>query len=242
MTVRLHLLFCLALTLPAAPAAAQPASVAADRRVQLVDYDPDRVTALRALRGFQLMVEFGADERIENVSIGDSVGWQVTPNRRANILFLKPIDGPATNMTVVTDRRRYLFDLRLAAKGARAPAPYAVRFVYPAAVALAPAPPPETGPRIENAAYAVSGASATRPLRVFDDGEMTYFEWPPQAAAPAIFAVSGDGSESIVNYTVRGRYIVVHQLAPRFILRNGKEVASVINGAFPGQLATRRSR
>jgi type IV secretion system protein VirB9 len=219
--------------LAATPAAAQ------DARVRLVDYDPDSITPIRAALGYQLMLEFAPNERIENVSIGDAVGWQVTPNRRANILFLKPIDGQATNMTVVTDLRRYLFDLRLTPKGSKAPPAYAVRFVYPAPIAAAPLPAREAEPQVANSAYSVTGAPAAAPSRVFDDGELTYFEWPQEAAVPAIFALAADGSESMVNYAVRGRYVVVQQLAPRFALRDGKQVATVVNGGFPGQSPTR---
>lgn len=222
----------------AALLAAQPAA-AQDARVRLVDYDPDRVTTIRAALGYQLMLEFGPNERIENVSIGDAVGWQVTPNRRANILFLKPIDGQATNMTVVTDLRRYLFDLRLAPKSSKAQPAYAVRFVYPAPITATPLPAREAEPHVANSAYAVTGSLAAAPSRVFDDGEMTYFEWPPEAAVPAIFALAADGSESMVNYAVSGRYVVVQQLAPRFALRDGKQVATVVNAGFPAQSPAR---
>jgi type IV secretion system protein VirB9 len=211
-----------------------PASV--DSRVQLVDFDPDRVVLIRAALGYQMMIEFAPGERIENVSIGDALGWQVTPNKRANILFLKPVDGAATNMTVVTDARRYLFQLRLATRAARASAPYTVRFVYPAPAVAALVIRPEPEPQALNSAYAVTGSKENAPLRVFDDGEMTYFEWSDQVATPAIFAVGSDGSESMVNYAVRGRYVVVQQLARRFALRNGKQIATVTNAgyAIPG--------
>jgi type IV secretion system protein VirB9 len=234
----------LAFLLAAVSLAAQPATAqgAADARVRLIDYDPDRVTPIRAAFGYQLMLEFAPNERIENVSIGDAVGWQVTPNRRANILFLKPIDGQATNMTVVTDQRRYLFDLRLAPQGSKAQPAYAVRFVYPAPIVAASLPLRDAAPQVANAAYSVTGAPAIAPSRIFDDGEMTYFEWPPEAAAPAIFALAADGSESMVNYAVRGRYIVVQQLAPRFTLRDGKQVATVVNAGFPAARPPARSR
>jgi type IV secretion system protein VirB9 len=69
------------------------------------------------------MIEFGPDERIENVAIGDALAWQVTPNRGANLLFVKPVElAVATNMTVVTDRRRYAFELS-ASRAPRAPVP-----------------------------------------------------------------------------------------------------------------------
>ena len=62
--------------------------------------------------GLQATVAFADNERIENVAIGDSNSWQVTPNKRANLLFVKPLAARArTNMTVVTDRHTYVFDL-----------------------------------------------------------------------------------------------------------------------------------
>lgn len=215
---------------------------APDQHVQLVDYDPDRVTVVRGALGYQLMLEFSPGERIENVSIGDAMGWQVTPNKRANILFLKPIDGSATNLTVITDARRYLLDLRVAPKGSRTPPPYTVRYLYPAPAAVALIVQPEAEPQVVNSAYTVTGSRENTPIRAFDDGKMTYFEWPEDGAVPGIFAVGADGAESMVNYAVRGRYIVVQQLAPRFALRNGKQVAMVVNAGHPAAPAQGKSR
>ena len=60
----------------------------------------------------QATIRFAEDESIENVAIGDSNAWQVTPNKRANLLFVKPLlTRVSTNMTVVIDKRTYLFDL-----------------------------------------------------------------------------------------------------------------------------------
>lgn len=234
MRLRAIILALLCLTAPLASAWAQGY---ADHRVLAVDYDPDRVTAIRGAFGYQLMIEFSPNERIENVSIGDAMGWQVTPNKRANILFLKPLDGRATNMTVVTDARRYMFDLRLAPKAAKTPPPYTVRFIYPAPVQAIPLPPADLEPEPVNTAYAIAGSPETAPARVFDDGLATYFEWPATSAIPAIFAVSGDGTESLVNYNVRGRYVVVQQLAGRFALRHSKQLSTVTNTTFPIQVS-----
>ena len=35
--------------------------------------------------GIQSTIEFADDERIENVAVGDSNAWQITPNRRASL-------------------------------------------------------------------------------------------------------------------------------------------------------------
>jgi type IV secretion system protein VirB9 len=232
-----QLLFALAsLSIPmAASAAVLPRPGYADPHIQTTDYDPDQVVLLQGVLGYQLMLEFSPDERLESVSIGDSLGWQVTPNHNANLLFLKPLARNAlTNMSVVTNQRRYAFDMRVMPKGAStALAPYVVRFTYPKVeAAVVEPPPPEPPPTELNVSYVVTGAPENRPLKIFDDGRMTYFSWDAQASVPAIFAVNADGKESLVNYDVRDGYTVVQQLAPRFILRHGKRAATVVNQGF----------
>ncbi|WP_082584902.1 TrbG/VirB9 family P-type conjugative transfer protein [Caulobacter sp. Root655] len=215
----------------AAPALAQQA----DPHIRTFAYSPDRVQRLTGFMGFQTMLEFGPDERIENVSIGDAMGWQVTPNKRANLLFLKPVDrAPATNMTVVTDRRRYVFELVVAApRASTADAAYVVRFRYPQAAPIAvAAAPAKPAPTARNTAYSLQGAATLRPSIVFDDGVSTYFAWPEQADLPAIFVVGADGVEGLANAVVRDGYLVVDQLAPRFVLRSDKASATIANGAY----------
>ena len=210
-------------------AAAQPAS---DPRIENIPYDPNHIALLRGTLGYAFMLEFDSAEKIQTVSIGDSLSWQVTPNRKANVLFLKPLSRSSTNLTVLTDARTYSFQLEVAPAG-DAPILYIARMVYPpppvslsgaAAPALATAPPV-----VANSDYAISGSGLNRPLRVFDDGQMTYFEWPADAALPAIFAIAGDGNESLVNYAVRGPFVVVDRLAPAFALRDGKNLVKVVN-------------
>ena len=92
------------------PATTQPvlphALPGGDPHLQSVRYDANRVVSLVGYLGFQTMIQFGPDERIENVAIGDSTAWQVTPNKRADMLFVKPIGrSGATNMVVVTNVR-----------------------------------------------------------------------------------------------------------------------------------------
>src|SRR3546814_11470355 len=77
----------------------------------------------------QATIAFGDDETIENVAIGDSQAGQVTPNKLANLLFVKPLAANAvTNMTVVTSRRTYLFVLVASQRGNPV---YLLRFTYP---------------------------------------------------------------------------------------------------------------
>lgn len=82
----------------------------ADERIRVVAYDPDAVTRLQGAYGYTLAVEFGVDEKIVVVSMGDSVAWQAVP--RENVLYLKPHEEKAeTNLLVQTTRRSYTFNL-----------------------------------------------------------------------------------------------------------------------------------
>ena len=112
--MRLAAAFGLCVALAAASAGPAQAYYAhdTDARIRTLMYDPDQVVRLDAFFGYQMMVQFGPDERVENVAIGDGSAWQVTPNKAASLLFVKPVEHAArTNMTVVTDRRIYLFEL-----------------------------------------------------------------------------------------------------------------------------------
>lgn len=224
-----------ALTLAAAgPAlAVVPRPGPGDPRIHVVDYDPEQVVELRVGLGFQLSVEFDPSERIENVAIGDSLGWQVTPNKRANILFLKPMSPrPATNMTVITNLRRYNFELGLRTKGAKT-APFSVRFIYPAPAVAYIAPPPPPAPPVErNTAYSYEGSARTLPVKVFDDGQDTYFAFRGEEDLPAVYAVDPDGKEAVVNTRERDGYIVADRIARGFVLRRGSEVTRIYNDGF----------
>ncbi|MGA0605243.1 TrbG/VirB9 family P-type conjugative transfer protein [Phenylobacterium sp. VNQ135] len=222
-----------ALVIAASAAAADaPAPVAnlQDPRILVVPYDPDQVVRVDAAFGFQIMIQFAPGERIENVSIGDGASWQVTPNKAATLLFLKPMDrATQTNMTVVSDRRAYLFDLNARPADGTTAAPYVMRFTYPEEKQPADdAAPPER----RNTAYSYTGSRAIVPAVVFDDGRFTYFRWPDAVSVPALFLASPDGGESLVNYSVRDGFQVVEQVAPRFVLRNGKDVTVLINEAW----------
>jgi type IV secretion system protein VirB9 len=232
-------------TLGAAQAAAAPAL--ADPRIRSVAYDPSAVVRLDGCFGYQTLVQFGPGEAIENIGIGDAAQWLVTPNRRGDLLFVKPAyRGTRGNMTVSTNRRTYAFELSAQpnAACARGEVVYTLRFTYPkdeaaaAEAALAPAAAPATpddalpAPVARNAAYSFAGARDNVPVRVFDDGRSTYFRWAEGATTPAVYAVGSDKVETMIAFTSQGDWLVAPQIAPTFVLRRGNAVATLFNDAY----------
>lgn len=201
----------LLLLLSGAPALAQtPPAPEADPRLRTIQYDAGQIFRLRVATGYQSTIIFDAEERVENVGIGDSDGWQVTLNSRGDALFLKPLrPNSATNMTVITDTRVYNFELS-SAHGPGADTPFTVRFLHPgAAVSSEPAAAPQPVGR-----YRLRGAQALRPVAISDDGVRTSIEWRAQQAIPAVFAIDERGDEMLVEGHMReGIYVIdaVHQ-------------------------------
>lgn len=236
MTRSLALAFLLAVASSQA-ATAQPATApaaATDKRIKTVRYDPNTIVRLTGRLGYQTVIQFDPNERIENVSIGDSIGWQVTPNRRATLLFLKPVEPSATNMTVVTTARQYVFDLKVASDERQNDAVvYVLRFQYPAppeAPKVAPSPPPPPPrPPVLNTSYSRKGSAKIAPSRIWDDGRFTYFEFSDAIEPPAISAVGPDGREGLVNTRTDGRVTIVDVVASAFVLRHGTEKLTITN-------------
>lgn len=84
--------------------------ISTDERIRMINYNPNEVVQIRGAYGFSMIVEFGEDEVISTVSVGDSIAWQIIPKK--NMLFLKPQEEkPETNLLVMTNKRIYSFSL-----------------------------------------------------------------------------------------------------------------------------------
>jgi type IV secretion system protein VirB9 len=84
--------------------------VAIDSRIKTFIYSENEIYNLKFRIGYQSIIEFSLDEAIETISLGDPYPWKLTPLDRR--LFMKPIEpGVRTNMTVITNKRIYLFEI-----------------------------------------------------------------------------------------------------------------------------------
>lgn len=81
-----------------------------DNRIKTYFYNPNEVYLLVLHYGFQSHIEFAKNENIETITLGDSFAWKITP--LGNRLFIRPMEKDIrTNMTIITDRRTYQFDI-----------------------------------------------------------------------------------------------------------------------------------
>jgi len=219
-----------------------PAYGAADTRIRMQAYDPNQIVRILGKAGIQSTIEFAEDERIENVAVGDSAAWQITPNHRASLLFVKPLSAHSrTNMTVVTDRRTYMFDL---VAGDKWTTPlYALKFSYPNDTAAEPVkavqqaaastvtPPPAVQATMTadklHFDWNTKGSSKLLPARVFDDGSALYLSWNHDTPLPAILTQSEDRKEGPLNYRMTDDYIVISPIPQNVVLRYGNKTAAL---------------
>jgi type IV secretion system protein VirB9 len=228
----------LTLAATAIHAEVMPAPGRADPRIRNVTYNKDNVTAIDATYGTSTMIELQADEKIETLALGDSMAWKVEPNRKGDIIFLKPIEKNAqSNLNVVTDKRIYSFILRSNTRPANGQL-YSVRFRFPDDDAngklLAAAKERAANPNLRdlnianaNSDYGYKGSSTNKPVTVFDDGTKTWFRF--EGETPAIYIVDAERNESLVNFRSEGPFVVVDKVSPQWTLRNGKESTCVFN-------------
>ncbi|PIR31945.1 MAG: P-type conjugative transfer protein VirB9 [Alphaproteobacteria bacterium CG11_big_fil_rev_8_21_14_0_20_44_7] len=220
--------------------------ISTDFRIREVPYNPNDVFKFTGHYGFQSSIEFEVDEDIKTISVGDSLAWQIVPS--GNRIFLKPIEpNPDTNMTVVTNKRVYYFQLHGTVTDDMMSSDmiFAMRFLYPGKSDLQvyetsnniPEDDVLNNPQNYNFNYTIAGPDRISPLKIFDDGEFTYFQFRDiNADVPAFFLVDSQRKEALINFRTVGDYIVIERVSSMFTLRHGDDVVCVFNEARPLQL------
>jgi type IV secretion system protein VirB9 len=252
-------LFLLVATILACPTIASAQAMTSDSRIKTLIYDPSEVYAITTHFGYQSNIEFDRNERISTISVGDLVSWQIIP--ADTHLFIRALSEDAhTNMTVITDRRSYQFDLfskPLKSSGSKDLA-YVIRFYYPdeyTSGAPTPAggmmsggmsgydaaPPPQSpmpsfpapidGPGSSNFNYTISGPGEIAPVKIYDDGRTTYFQFASPELRPTINIVDiSTGKETPAQTIPQGNMLAVPYVGSRFSVRANGKVVCVFNG------------
>ena len=174
------------------------------------------------------------------VAAGDTVRWIIGDTQSGSgatlqvHLLVKPTRADLmTNLIINTNLRTYHMELRSTERTYMA----SVSWQYPQDQLIAlrrqnaqaeAARPIATGVDLANInfRYAIEGDRAPwRPLRAYDDGRQVFIEFPRgigQGEMPPLFVVGPEGNTSeLVNYRVRGNYMIVDRLFAAAELRFG---------------------
>lgn len=227
-------------------AEAEPMPLPTDNKLVVFSYDANQTYTVLTLPGMVTDIHLHEDERLLQAAIGDSIQWQTSA--AGNHFFVKPIKHEiATSLTLVTDRRAYQISLISSPKGGKWY--QRVSWRYPDLVvaiqaqqkAKEEAEKKETerleslkasepmDPASLNFDYRVTGDEKIRPALVMDNGVHTWIRMPETVKElPALFVYEGDKT-ALVNYSVRGGYLVVQRTADKFLLRVGEREAVIEN-------------
>ncbi len=116
--------------------------ITTDSRIRTLVYNPNEVYELKFYYNYQSFIEFSEDEDIEMISVGEAFAWRLTPAGKR--LFIRPLEIAAhTNMTIITNKRTYHFDIRSSEFNGKADEDlvYTIRFFYPQIGQPLPIPP-----------------------------------------------------------------------------------------------------
>jgi type IV secretion system protein TrbG len=180
------------------------------------------------------------------VAAGDTVRWVIGntesgagASKRIHILLKPTQPNIVTNLVINTDRRTYHIELRSVEKTYMASVSWvyaedqliALRARNAAADAGAPV---VSGVDIAslNFRYRLEGDNpAWRPLRAFDDGRQVFIEFPSgiaQGEMPPLWVIGPDGGGQLVNYRVRGNYMIVDRLFGAAELKLGADPQQLV--------------
>jgi type IV secretion system protein VirB9 len=246
-----------------------------DDRIKTLVYDSSEVFRVVSRAGFQTTIEFNNDETIDTISIGDSIGWQLTPAGKR--LFIKPLHKSGiTNLSVITNRRSYQFELlATSSTNLSSSHSYVVKFYYPESASLGSSyqdidrtrgslrPVGETAiPRLpmpyippaplvssplpgENAAaapfqqvsynynYTMTGPDKIAPVKIYDNGRSTFFQFPNSSVNPQVSVIGANGAEYRLTPRSEGGMVVVDAVAPKMVLKQGSDTVYVYNESKP---------
>lgn len=209
-----------------------------DSRLVQFEYDSDQTYLILSRPKAVTHVEFAADEKIQTVAGGDTKHWELTPTANRRHLFIKPTyDGMETSMTVLTDKRSYQFVLRSTGTGAkwyqRVTWRHGNMMLMDSLPSLAPKldeasidrPPRQEQFSPENLGfgYRITGEAEFKPTSVFEDGRFTWIKLPAGLQEmPALFAVQDGDEYQLVNYVVKGDFVVAQRVIKAGVLKLGK--------------------
>lgn len=235
-----------------AEALAQPMPM--ESRVVVYAYDPNNTFTVLARPGAMTTITFGEDEELTGFALGDTIRWKAEEAGRH--IFIKPmVGGLFTTAALVTNKRTYLLNLRSSPEDGIWY--QGVAWEYPQIMMMkriAQQKKDEEAKKEEdrketvrlgalddptklNFGYKIEGDDRVKPQQVFDDGKFTWIRIASGDKEMPIVMMDNDGKLELMNYVVKGDFIIVQQTFDKAVLRVGSRAAQITrNGSRAGFL------
>ncbi|MEL6465664.1 MAG: TrbG/VirB9 family P-type conjugative transfer protein [Pseudomonadota bacterium] len=209
-------------------AEATPRRGAHDPRVRIATYQEGQVFRLNVSLTHVTTIEFGEGETIRSILAGDTEGFELDGVPGGQAFAIKPLArGIHTNVTVYTNRRSYYFNVHEVST----PTFYVVQFRYPEDEQR---PQNAVAAQAPNYNYGASDRTEITPVRVWDDGTFTYFEFARNAPVPAIFRYSNGRERTVNTQATEPGVIRVSGVNAQWVLRLGDTVVCIQANALMG--------
>jgi len=212
--------------------------------VQVYPFSDGALYQLYAAPGQVTDIALEAGEQLVGsgpVAAGDTVRWIIGDtesgsgvSKRVHILVKPSRPDLLSNLVINTDRRTYHLEMRSSEHTYMA----SLSWAYAADQLIAlrqqnaqaeAAQPVASGVDLEalNFRYQIEGDTPPwRPSRAYDDGRQVFIEFPrgiAQGEMPPLWVIGPEGGAELVNYRVRGHFIIVDRLFAAAELRLGGE-------------------
>jgi type IV secretion system protein VirB9 len=224
--------------------------LAEDNRFLTWMHYPNTVYCYTGYYLYPAYIEFESSETVSSISTPKPTAWQFIPN--SNRLFIKPVEDDAdTTMILMTNKRIYYFEIYARYATLPTEVPFYTIFRYTQENLENPEYTPADNMTVYeydvkeipdltanaekyNFNYTVSGDDDIAPLNAFDDGKFIFLEFRRNGIHPAIFRVSDDKTEGVVNMSVVGPYTRIDGTSKVFTLRYGEKTACLYNEQLGG--------
>jgi P-type conjugative transfer protein TrbG len=212
--------------------------------VQVYPFSDGALYQLYAAPGQVTDIALEAGEQLVGsgpVAAGDTVRWIIGDTesgsgatKRVHILVKPSRPDLLTNLVINTDRRTYHLEMRSSERTYMASLSWAYAGDQLIALrqqnAQAEAVQPIAGGvdlEALNFRYEIEGDTPPwRPSRAYDDGRQVFIEFPrgiAQGEMPPLWVIGPEGGAELVNYRVRGHFMIVDRLFAAAELRLGGE-------------------
>ena len=222
--------------------------------INYVDYHVDRIPNIPTAVGIVSEIIFEEDEVIEAALFGFDDAWE-SQIVNSNVLVFKPKDPePETNLLVHTNKRHYIFTLTVGnnewtKNPTTSRAIFSMRMRYSDAKSIKTKRANEAKElhnreisgaetyKFSNYDYrATPYAKDITPVRMWDNGTLTFVAFPVGSKRGAIYEIDSAGKNRLVNSHVeKNGLLVVHGVYDHMVIRLDDEAVEIRRNTVGGQ-------